>query len=433
MKLAIIGTGYVGLITGACFAEFGYQTVCVDKNANRVNELNNSKCPFYEPGIEDLLDKHLNKTKLLTFSNSLVNTVKDADIIFITVGTPSKRLDGEADLSYVWNVAEEISEHISKYCIVVTKSTVPVGTTKKVKNIILKKNNEAKFDVVSNPEFLREGSAINDFMRPDRVVIGTENKKSEDIMRELYRPLYLIETPIVSTSIESSEIIKYASNSFLAMKISFINQVADLCEAVGADVQDVARGMGIDKRIGSKFLHAGPGYGGSCFPKDVKAFITTGEANGINLSILSAVDYYNQNRVQLLTDKIILKSKLKKGDTVTLLGLSFKPNTDDVRDSTSLKISKFLSAQGINMKSYDPEAMNNAKLENNELILCKDAYEACKETKAIIIGTEWNEFRALDFKKIKENTKNLVIFDLRNIYNAKDLFSLGFDYYATGK
>ena len=433
MKLAIIGTGYVGLITGACFAEFGYQTVCVDKDENRVKKLNNSKCPFYEPGIEDLLDKHLNKTKLLTFSNSLADSVKDSDIIFITVGTPSKRLDGEADLSYVWNVAEELSECITKYCIVVTKSTVPVGTTKEVKKIILKKINEDNFDVVSNPEFLREGSALSDFMRPDRVVIGSENKKSEDIMRELYRPLYLIETPIVSTTIESSEIIKYASNSFLATKISFINQVADLCEVVGADVQDVARGMGVDKRIGGKFLHAGPGYGGSCFPKDVKAFISTGEKNGIDLSILSAVNDFNKNRVQLLTDKIIFKSKLKRGDVVTLLGLSFKPNTDDIRDSTSLKISKFLSDQGIKIKSYDPEAMNSAKLENDELILCKDAYEACGETKAIIIGTEWNEFRALDFKKIKENTKNLVIFDLRNIYNAKELIELGFEYYGTGK
>ena len=433
MKLAIMGTGYVGLITGACFAEFGYQTVCVDKDLNRVNELNKSKCPFYEPGIEDLLDKHLNKTKLLTFSNSLAESVKEADIIFITVGTPSKRLDGEADLSYVWNVAAEISENISKYCIIVTKSTVPVGTTKEVKKIILKKINKENFDVVSNPEFLREGSAISDFMRPDRVVIGSENKKSEYIMRELYRPLYLIETPIISASIESSEIIKYASNSFLATKISFINQVADLCESVGADVQDVARGMGIDKRIGNKYLHAGPGYGGSCFPKDVKAFISTGEKNGIDLSILSAVDNFNENRVQLLTDKIVIKSKLKKGDTVTLLGLSFKPNTDDIRDSSSLKISKLLSDQGINIKSYDPEAMNNAKLENNELILCKDAYEACENTKAIIIGTEWNEFRALNFNKIKENTKNLVIFDLRNIYNAKDFIELGFEYYGTGK
>jgi len=433
MKLAIIGTGYVGLITGACFAEFGYQTVCIDKDENRVNKLNNSKCPFYEPGVEDLLEKHLNKTKLLSFSNSLSQSIKSADIIFITVGTPSKKIEGEADLSYVWDVAEEISYNINKYCIVVTKSTVPVGTTKEVKKIILKKINENNFDVVSNPEFLREGSAINDFMRPDRVVIGCENKKSEDIMKELYRPLYLIETPIVSTTIESSEIIKYASNSFLATKISFINQVADFCEKVGADVQDVAKGMGIDKRIGNKFLHAGPGYGGSCFPKDVKAFIKTAEKYNINLSILSSVDKFNEDRVVKITSKFISKANLKKGDQISLLGLSFKPNTDDIRDSTSLKIAKLIQNEGITIKCYDPEAMDNAKIENTKLILCNNAYEACKDTKAIIIGTEWNEFRALDFLKIKESTDNYIIFDLRNIYKAKEIKDIGFQYFGTGK
>ena len=433
MKLAIIGTGYVGLITGACFAEFGYQTVCIDKDENRIKELNNAQCPFHEPGIDALLDKHLNKTKLLSFSNSLSGSINDADIIFITVGTPSKRIEGEADLSYVWNVAEELSNKISKYCIVVTKSTVPVGTTKELKNIILKKINEKDFDVVSNPEFLREGSAINDFMRPDRVVIGCENKKSEDIMRALYRPLYLLETPIVSTTVESAEIIKYASNSFLATKITFINQVADLCEKVGADVQDVAKGMGIDKRIGNKFLHAGPGYGGSCFPKDVKAFIKTAEKNDVDLSILSSVNAFNEERVNQITNKIISKANLKKRDQVSLLGLSFKPNTDDVRDSTSLKIAKLLQNKGIVVKSYDPEAMDNAKKENTELQLCETAYEACEDTNALIIGTEWNEFRALDFLKIKESSNNLVIFDLRNIYNAKEIKDLGFQYFGTGK
>ncbi len=433
MKLAIIGTGYVGLITGACFAEFGYQTVCIDKNENRVNDLNNSKCPFYEPGIEDLLDKHLNKTKLLSFSNSLSASLHDADIIFITVGTPSKRIEGEADLSFVWNVAEEISNNINKYCIVVTKSTVPVGTTKEVKSIIAKKINEKNFDVVSNPEFLREGSAINDFMRPDRVVIGCENKKSEDIMKELYRPLYLLETPLISTTVESAEIIKYASNSFLATKISFINQVADLCEKVGADVQDVAKGMGIDKRIGNKFLHAGPGYGGSCFPKDVKAFITTAQKHDVDLSILSSVDTFNENRINKISKKIISKANLIKGDYVGLLGLSFKPNTDDVRDSTSLKIAKLLQDRGIFVKAYDPEAMDNAKKENTELQLFDSAYEVCEDTKAIIIGTEWNEFRALNFLKIQKSSKNLIIFDLRNIYNAKEIEELGLQYFGTGK
>ena len=432
MKLAIIGTGYVGLITGACFAEFGYKTVCIDKDEARVNDLNNSQCPFYEPGIDNLLNKHLNKTKLLSFTNSLSKSVNDADIIFITVGTPTKRIENEADLSYVWNAAEEISNNINKYCIVVTKSTVPVGTTREIKNIISKKINEKNFDVVSNPEFLREGSAINDFMRPDRVIIGCENKKSEDIMKELYRPLYLIETPIISTTIESAEVIKYASNSFLATKISFINQIADLCEKVGADVQDVAKGMGIDKRIGNKFLHAGPGYGGSCFPKDVKAFISTAEKNDINFSILTAADKFNEERIIKITNNIISKANLAKGSQVSLLGLSFKPNTDDIRDSTSLKIAKLLQNKGITIKSYDPEAMDNAKKENIELILCSNAYEACEDTKVIIIGTEWNEFRALDFLKIKSANRNRVIFDLRNIYNAKELRDIGFQYFGTG-
>ncbi|MDC0497956.1 UDP-glucose/GDP-mannose dehydrogenase family protein [Alphaproteobacteria bacterium] len=433
MKLAIIGTGYVGLITGVCFAEFGYQTVCIDKDQHRVKELNNSKCPFYEPGVEALLDKHLNKTKLLSFSDSLSKSISDADIIFITVGTPSRRIEGEADLSFVWDVAEEISNNIIKYCVIVTKSTVPVGTTKDVKKIISKKINEKNFDVVSNPEFLREGSALNDFMRPDRVVIGCENKKSEDMMRDLYRPLYLLETPIVSTTVESAEIIKYASNSFLATKISFINQVADLCEKVGADVQDVAKGMGMDKRIGNKFLHAGPGYGGSCFPKDVKAFIKTANTHDVDLSILSSVNAFNEERVNKITNKFISNANLKNGDQISLLGLSFKPNTDDVRDSTSLKIAKLLQGQGIVIKSYDPEAMDNARKENNELQLYDSAYEACKDTKAIIIGTEWNEFRALDFLKIKGSSKNLVILDLRNIYKAKEIEDLGFHYFGTGK
>ncbi len=433
MKLAIIGTGYVGLITGACFAEFGYETICIDKDEKRVNELNNSKCPFFEPGIEDLLNKHLNKTKLLSFSSSLSNSISNADIIFITVGTPSKRIEGEADLSYVWNVADEISKNINKYCVIVTKSTVPVGTTREVQNIISKKIHEENFDIVSNPEFLREGSAINDFTRPDRVVIGCENKKSEEIMRELYKPLNLIDTQIVVTSIETSEIIKYASNSFLATKISFINQVANLCEKVGADIQDVAQGMGIDKRIGAKFLDAGPGYGGSCFPKDVKAFINTADKNDIDLSILSAVDKFNDGRVVEITNKIISKSNLKKGDSIALLGLSFKPNTDDIRDSTSLKIAKTLNDMNIKIQSYDPVAMKNAKEENPFLVLCSNAYEACNNAKVIIIGTEWNEFRALDFKKINKKKNKLYIFDLRNIYSPKELKELGFDYFGTGK
>ena len=431
MNLTIIGTGYVGLVTGACFAEFGYSVTCIDKDNERLEMLKSGKCPFFEPSMDELLDKHINKTKLISFSSTIKNNLDKTDIIFITVGTPTRRLEEEADLSFVWQVADEIADNINNYCLVVTKSTVPVGTTREVKKIISKKVNHNLFDVVSNPEFLREGSAINDFIRPDRVVIGTENKKSENIMRELYRPLFLKETPIVATSIETSEIIKYASNSFLATKIAFINEVADLCEVVGADIQQVAYAMGIDKRIGSKFLNAGPGFGGSCFPKDVKAFVSTAKKKDINLSIINAVNKSNQDRINKISDKII--SNIENKSTICFLGLSFKPNTDDVRDSTSMKIASNLFEKGYKVQCYDPEAMNNAKKENSNLIFFNSAYDACEGASAIIIGTEWNEFRALNFKKISKILKEKIIFDLRNIYIPEDLKELGFKYYGTGK
>tara|TARA_Y100000996_G_scaffold186339_1_gene145626 strand:+ start:1341 stop:2636 length:1296 start_codon:yes stop_codon:yes gene_type:complete len=431
MKLVMVGTGYVGLVSGACFAEFGYQTICVDNDSNRISELNSGKCPFYEPGMDDLISKHLNTTKLLAFSNSLNESMKNADIIFITVGTPSRRLEDEADLSYVWSVAEEIGNNIKKYCLVVTKSTVPVGTSQEIKKIIQKKVSNENFDVVSNPEFLREGSAINDFMRPDRVVIGTENKKSENIMKELYRPLYLRETPLVSTSIETSEIIKYASNSFLATKIGFINEIADLCESVGANVQDVSKALGIDQRIGSKFLNAGPGYGGSCFPKDVKAFISTADKFNVNLSIVSAVHKSNKNRIEKIANKII--NNTKKNDVLTILGLSFKPNTDDIRESTSIKLAVVLKEKGYTVNCFDPKAMNNAKKEITDLNYFKTAFEACSGSDAIIICTEWNEFRALNFEEIGKIVKQKKIFDLRNIYNSEELEKIGYEYYGTGK
>ena len=431
MNLTIVGTGYVGLVTGACFAEFGYSVTCIDKDNNRLEKLKSGKCPFFEPGMDELLDKHINKTKLLSFASSVKSNLDNTDIIFITVGTPTRRLEDEADLSFVWQVAEEISENIKKYCLVVTKSTVPVGTTREVKKIISNKVDQKFFDVVSNPEFLREGSAIDDFIRPDRVVIGTDNQKSENIMKELYRPLFLKETPIVSTSIETSEIIKYASNSFLATKIAFINEVADLCEVVGADVQQVAHAMGIDKRIGSKFLNAGPGYGGSCFPKDVKAFYSTAKKKNIDLSIINAVNKSNQDRIIKISNKIT--SKIKNNSTVTFLGLSFKPNTDDVRDSTSMKIASNLFDQGFKVQCYDPEAMISAKRENTNLTYFNSAYEACEGSSAIIIGTEWNEFRALNFKKISNLLQEKIIFDLRNIYIPEDLKEMGFEYYGTGK
>ncbi len=431
MKLAIVGTGYVGLVSGACFAEFGYKTVCIDKDVNRIESLKFGKCPFYEPGMDNLLSKHLNDTKLLTFSSSLRDSISDADLIFITVGTPSKRLDDDADLSYVWSVAKEISQNIKKYCLVVTKSTVPVGTSKEIKKIIKQYVSEDNFDVVSNPEFLREGSAIDDFMRPDRVVVGTENLKSEQIMRELYRPLYLRETPLVSTSIETAEIIKYASNSFLATKIGFINEVADLCEAVGANVQEVSKAMGIDQRIGAKFLHAGPGYGGSCFPKDVRAFSSTAKKFNVDLTIINAVHDANKKRIENIASKIIKYTNTNS--TLSFLGLSFKPNTDDIRESTSIKLASYLYKKGYKINCYDPVAMDNAKKEFNSFNYFKSSYESCSKSDAIVIATEWNEFRALDFSEISKIVKTKKIFDLRNIYNQKELEKLGFEYYGTGK
>ena len=431
MKLVIVGSGYVGLVTGACFSEFGYKTICVDKDQDRINQLNSGVCPFYEPGMEDLLKKHLKNTKLLSFSTSLSESIHKADIVFITVGTPSRRLEDDADLKYVWAVAEEISDNIKKYCLVVTKSTVPVGTSKEIKRIIEKTVPKENFDVVSNPEFLREGSAINDFMRPDRIVIGTDNKKSENIMRELYRPLYLRETPLFVTSIESSEIIKYASNSFLATKISFINEVSDLCEVVGANVQDVSDAMGIDQRIGPKFLNAGPGYGGSCFPKDVKAFISTAKKFDTNLSIINAVHESNKKRVIKIVDKI--EKNTKKNSSLTILGLSFKPNTDDIRESTSIKIANLLNEKGYQIKCYDPEAMENVKNEKYNFHFYDTAIEACRDTNAIIIGTEWNEFRALNLNAIRKIVNEKIIFDLRNIYNKDEVIKMGYKYYGTGK
>ncbi len=431
MKLAIIGTGYVGLVSGACFAEFGYQTVCIDKDISRINSLKLGKCPFYEPGMDTLLTKHLNDTKLLSFSNSLSDSIKEADVAFITVGTPSRRLDDDADLSYVWSVANEIGQNIKKYCVVVTKSTVPVGTSKEIKKIIGSIVSNDLFDVVSNPEFLREGSAIDDFMRPDRVVVGTENIKSEKIMKELYRPLYLKETPVFSTSIETAEIIKYASNSFLATKIGFINEVADLCEAVGANVQEVSKAMGIDQRIGSKFLNAGPGYGGSCFPKDVKAFSSTAKKYNVDLSIINAVHESNQNRIEKIGNKII--KNINDESVLSFLGLSFKPNTDDIRESSSIKLAKYLFQNGHKINCFDPAAMNNSKKEFGNFNYFDTAYEACNNSDAIIIGTEWNEFRALNFTNIGKLVKTKKIFDLRNIYDGSELEKLGFKYYGTGK
>ena len=434
MKIVIVGSGYVGLVSGLCFAEFGFETLCVDNNQSRLNNISKGICPFFEPGLNDLLIKHFNSTKLFSLSDNLSESLKEANVVFITVGTPTKRLENEADLSAVHEVAKQISENITNYCVVVTKSTVPVGTTRQIKEIISKNVSNDKFDIVSNPEFLCEGSAINDFMRPDRVVIGTENKKAADIMTEIYRPLNLPESSIVLTTIESAEVIKYASNSFLATKISFINEVADLCEVVGANVQDVANAMGLDNRIGKKFLNAGPGFGGSCFPKDVKAFSATAKKNNVELTIINAVDVSNELRPKKITLKILKKFKNKiEGITIGILGLSFKPNTDDIRNSTSLKIANELIKAGAIIKCYDPYAMKNAINFLKDLNCCQSSYEACKGAKALLIATDWDEFRSLDLNKIKELMNDPVIFDLRNIYNKKEVMDLGIEYHGIGK
>jgi len=434
MKLVVIGTGYVGLVSGLCFAEFGFETICVDKDKDKLDKLKKSKSPFFEPGLEELLVKHLNSTKRFSLSNNLGESLQGANVAFITVGTPSKRLENEADLNAVHEVVKEISENITNYCVIVTKSTIPVGTTRKLKEIISQKVSKDKFDIVSNPEFLREGSAINDFMRPDRVVIGTENKKSENIMREIYRPLYLQETSIISTTIESAEVIKYASNTFLATKIAFLNEVADLCEIVGANVLDVAKAMGLDKRIGEKFLHAGPGFGGSCFPKDVKAFSTTAKKHGVELSIINAVNTSNEARPIRIASKIKNRFNNKlDGIVIGVLGLSFKPNTDDIRNSTSVIIANELNNSGGKIKCFDPYAMTNAKNVLPDLDYYNSAYDVCKGSSALVIATEWNEFRALDLKKIKKLMKYPIIFDLRNIYNEDELKGMGIEYYGVGK
>ncbi len=433
MKLVIVGTGYVGLVSGLCFSELGFETICVDRDATRINELKKGVCPIFEPGVNELLEKHLNNTKLISFTTSIKEAMKNSDIVFITVGTPTRRINNEADLTSIMEVAEEIAENINSYCVVVTKSTVPPGTTNDVKNIIKSKVLSENFDVVSNPEFLKEGSAINDFMQPDRVVIGADSEKPKTIIKNLYKNLNLKENSFFLTTIESSEIIKYASNSFLATKIAFINQVSDLCEKVGANIQDVSRGMGLDKRIGAKFLEAGPGYGGSCFPKDVKAFINSAKKNDVNFSILETVDLSNEIRPKEIVEKIINLQPFDSSSTICLLGLTFKPNTNDIRDSTSIKIAKLLNEKKIKINCYDPAISKSDKLKNNQFNYFESPYEACNNVNAIIVGTEWKEFLSLDFAKIKKSINEPIIFDLRNIYNQNEIEKLGFVYYGIGK
>ena len=433
MHVAVVGTGYVGLVSGACFSEFGHNVICVDKDENKIAGLKQGEMPIYEPGLQKLVEGNAEAGRL-SFTTDLAEAVKDADAVFIAVGTPSRRGDGHADLSYVYAAAEEIAQAITGYTVVVTKSTVPVGTGAEVEKIIREARPDAKFDVVSNPEFLREGAAIEDFMRPDRVVIGTESEDAREVMRELYRPLYLIETPIVFTRRQTSELIKYAANTFLATKITFINEIADLCEILDADVQDVARGIGLDGRIGRKFLHAGPGYGGSCFPKDTLALVRTAQDAGSPLRIVETVVDINAKRKKAMAQKIIdACGGAVSGKTIAVLGLTFKPNTDDMRDSPSLDIVPALIAAGAKVRAYDPKGMDEAKHMLNGVDWCKSAYDTMGDADALAILTEWNEFRALDLDKVRGLMKAPVMIDLRNIYNPDDMAEAGFDYTCIGK
>lgn len=434
MKIAMIGTGYVGLVSGVCFSDFGHEVVCVDKDPGKIAKLENGQVPIYEPGLDQLMVRNVEAGRL-TFTGDLKAAVSDADAVFIAVGTPTRRGDGHADLTYVFAAAEEIARALTGYTVVVTKSTVPVGTNARVAEVIRKTAPDADFDVASNPEFLREGAAIDDFMRPDRVVVGVESDRAADVMAEIYRPLYLRDAPIVTTDIESAEMIKYAANAFLATKITFINEIAMLCEKVGADVKEVSRGIGLDGRIGNKFLHAGPGYGGSCFPKDTSALARIGQEHGVPMRITEAVISVNDQVRRRMVDKVLdLCDGSVNGKTVAVLGVTFKPNTDDMRDAPSLTIVPSLIGGGAKVRVVDPQgrAEGEALLPGVEWL--DDPYAAARDADAVVILTEWNEFRALDLGRLAGAMKTPRMADLRNVYAPKDATASGFEaYVAVGR
>ena len=433
MKIAMVGAGYVGLVSGACFAEFGPSVICVDLDAEKVARLRRGEIPIYEPGLESLVAKGI-KSGCLSFTTDLAAAVAGADAVFLAVGTPSRRGDGHADLRYVEAAAAEVGKALTRYAVVVTKSTVPVGTGRRIAEIIRAVNPRAEFDVASNPEFLREGSAIGDFMRPDRVVIGAESDRSIALMRELYRPLYLMETPIVMTTLETAELTKYAANAFLATKITFINEIADLCERVGANVQDVARAMGLDGRIGKKFLHAGPGYGGSCFPKDTLALVRTAQEFGSPVRLVETVVQVNDTRKGAMASRVIHAcGDSVRGKIIGVLGVAFKPNTDDMRDAPSLSILPALQDAGAIIRAYDPAAMHEAQPMLPDVLWCTDAYDAARDAHALVLVTEWNEFRSLDFSRLGAVMKSKVLVDLRNVYQPADVRAAGFAYSSIGR
>ena len=433
MRIGMVGTGYVGLVSGTCFAEFGIDVVCVDKDADKIKSLKKGKIPIFEPGLEDLLQRQI-EGKRITFTTDIEDAVKDADAVFIAVGTPPRSTDGHADLSYVYQAAKEIARHLTGYTVIVTKSTVPVGTASEIYRIIREVRPDADFDVASNPEFLREGAAVEDFMHPDRVVIGTTSERAQKVLRDVYRPLFLNETPIVFMARETAEITKYAANAFLATKITFINEIADLCEKAGANVQEVAKAIGLDGRIGGKFLHAGPGYGGSCFPKDTLALTQTGQKLGTPQRIVETVVQVNAQRQKDMAERIIAAcGGSVEGKKIGILGVAFKPNTDDVRDAPSLTIIPILQEAGADIAAFDPEAMGQAAKHLEKIDWKKDPYAVAEDADALVIITEWNEFRALDMERIGESMRARCLVDLRNIYKTQDMEQAGFHYISIGR
>ncbi len=432
MHIAVIGTGYVGLVTGACFAEFGVEVTCVDIDSNKIEKLNNGVIPIYEPGLDQIVEKN-SKAGRLRFTTDIRAAVEEAQVVFLAVGTPPKE-DGSPDMSYYQQAAKDIADAMNGYKVLVTKSTVPIGTGKWLRDFVTANLKvETEFGVASNPEFLREGAAIDDFMRPDRVVIGSNETRAVDVMKELYRPLYLIETPIVITSLEAAELIKYAANAFLATKITFINEVANLCDAIGCDVHDVARGMGMDNRIGRKFLHPGPGYGGSCFPKDTRALTTVADHFGVETRIVDAVIEANERQRDAMIPKIEKLVGGFGGKTIGVLGLSFKPETDDMRESPAIEIIHKMIELGAKVKAYDPVAMEESKHFVKGISYAADEYDAIRDADAMVIITEWNQFRALDMEKVKSLLRSPKIADLRNIYEPSDMRELGFEYVGVGR
>ena len=433
MRIVVIGSGYVGLVSGACFADFGHDVVCVDKDAAKIDRLNAGQMPIFEPGLEHLVASNRQSGRL-TFSTDLKAHMPGAEVVFLAVGTPSRRGDGHADLTYVYQAAREVAECAEGPLVVATKSTVPVGTGDEVERILRKARPDLALTVASNPEFLREGSAIEDFKRPDRIVVGANDQRSRDVMTDVYRPLYLNQPPILFTERATSELIKYASNAFLATKITFINEIADLCEKVGANVQEVARGIGLDNRIGTKFLHAGPGYGGSCFPKDTIALVKTAQDHAVPLRILETVAAVNDQRKRAMARKVIAACGGSVRDkTIALLGLTFKPNTDDMREAPSLAIVTALQDAGAEVRGYDPEGMEQARAVLPSLTLCPSAYDCLTGADALVIVTEWNEFRGLDLKRVKALLKAPVVVDLRNVYRVDEMARLGFSYTSIGR